>query len=429
MNNMCLGWNSLTIMAIALHALTSYRMISAFVGNGARLSLKSSRPRPIPLTNLAHLSFDHNQGNRTYRSQKIFFSRLSSYDDSNSCQDSKTTDRSFMRQALKHAEIGFGGTFPNPAVGCVIVDGNGECIGSGFHPKSGMPHAEVFALLEASGAVKDGIEAAKSVLPNEEANQESSTVLELLSKYSSEGGVRDLFGGCLSNPRFQKPVTAYVTLEPCCHYGKTPPCAMSLVHAGVDRVVIGFRDPNPRVDGGGVKLLEDHGIKVDFIRGPEEEKSASIVKNFVRRITSGAPDYDSYMKGAHRSALRSVSGRRKAEGTISELNIAMGVNDNRIREDDESNLTDLINAVNLRAGWLEEADRRLWDEEIVLLRLGGVVAKKKAAKILGTRIANELNACVAQVVGHTVLLYRPASPPVINLKKLIDEKGSKSRSR
>jgi diaminohydroxyphosphoribosylaminopyrimidine deaminase/5-amino-6-(5-phosphoribosylamino)uracil reductase len=394
-------------------------MASAFVGNYARLSLISSKPVGKELYMFAYCRI---------RIQKKLSSRLLSYNDDDVLsvsQDLKSMDRSFMRQAIEHAEIGLGGTYPNPAVGCVIVDGSGQAIGRGFHPKAGMPHAEVFALLEASGAVKDGIEAAKSVLPNAEANQESNIVADLLLKYSSKGGAQDLFGGCLSDPSYKTPITAYVTLEPCCHFGKTPPCAMSLVHAGVDRVVVGFRDPNPRVDGGGVKLLQDHGITVDYIRGQEEQRCASIVKNFVNRITSETQDYESFMKGAHRSVLRSLSGRRKAEGTIPELTIAMSDNEDRIREEDEDNMEEMVCNIHLKPSWLEEADRRLWDEEIVLLRLGGVVAKKKAAKLLGARIAKELNACVAQVVGHTALLYRPGSPPQINLDKMIEEKASR----
>lgn len=335
----------------------------------------------------------------------------------------KAKDKAFMRQAISNGEMGLGGTFPNPAVGCVIIDGNGDIIGQGFHPKAGMPHAEVFALLETSGAVKDGIIAAKSVLPSaDDKRDESRNVANLLAKYSAEGGAQELFGDCLTETRFKSPTTAYVTLEPCCHFGKTPPCALTFVHAGVDRVVIGCRDPNPRVDGGGVKLLQDNGIAVDFIRGQEEEKCANLVKNFIRRITNNNLDY-SYMKGAHRSVLRSISGRRKADGTMPELTIAIEDDDQRIREEEEDVLEEAVKEISLKPSWLEEVDRKLWEEEIILLRLGGVVAKKKAAKLLGARIADELGATVAQVLGHTVLLYRPASPPIIDLDKMINSRS------
>ncbi|KAL7528252.1 hypothetical protein ACHAXR_004818, partial [Thalassiosira sp. AJA248-18] len=185
-----------------------------------------------------------------------------------------TADISHMNLATKHARIGYGNTFPNPAVGCVLVrhdheDGASEqldtIIGSGFHPKAGMPHAEVFALLEACGHVDDGVAAARSVMGVvDDADASSDTrslngkVLDLLATYKSEDGASKLF-----NDHFVDcDVTAYVTLEPCCHVGQTPPCALSLVAAGINRVVVGYRDPNPRVDGGGIKLLQDAGIDV-----------------------------------------------------------------------------------------------------------------------------------------------------------------------
>jgi len=336
-----------------------------------------------------------------------------------------SVDCQYMSQALEQASKGFGGTYPNPAVGCVIVDGKNNVIGKGFHPKAGMPHAEVFALFEASGAVEDGTVAALSVLPGTPETEESQKVVNLLAKYASDGGARDLFDGCLSNNElFKGPITAYVTLEPCCHYGKTPPCAMTFVHAGVNRVVVGFRDPNPRVDGGGVRLLLDNGIDVDFIKGSEAKECSALVDCFVKRITCDPIDYDTHMKGSHRSALRTLAGRKKVDGTIAEISIALSDSDSKIvyQEDNEDDsLEGLANSIDLKPGWLEEADRKLWREEILLLRLGGVVAKKKAAKLLGERISAELGATVVQVLGHTVLLYRPGSPPVLDLEKMIQE--------
>lgn len=108
-----------------------------------------------------------------------------------------------MRRALELAARATGKTFPNPVVGCVIVDpSTGETVGQGFHPKAGEPHAEVFAL-RAAGHLARG-------------------------------------------------ATAYVSLEPCDHFGRTPPCSRALVDAGVARVVVGFVDPDPRVSGGGL---------------------------------------------------------------------------------------------------------------------------------------------------------------------------------
>ncbi|WP_296405139.1 bifunctional diaminohydroxyphosphoribosylaminopyrimidine deaminase/5-amino-6-(5-phosphoribosylamino)uracil reductase RibD [Psychrobacter sp.] len=123
----------------------------------------------------------------------------------------KTEDYYYMNLAIEEAKKGLFTTRPNPAVGCIIVKNN-LIIGSGFHPKAGEPHAEVFALRSAVQSV--------------------------------EGS------------------TAYVTLEPCSHTGKTPPCAVALIKSGVARVVIAGLDPNPKVAGRGVDLLLSAGIKV-----------------------------------------------------------------------------------------------------------------------------------------------------------------------
>ncbi|WP_201598812.1 bifunctional diaminohydroxyphosphoribosylaminopyrimidine deaminase/5-amino-6-(5-phosphoribosylamino)uracil reductase RibD [Psychrobacter vallis] len=120
-------------------------------------------------------------------------------------------DRYFMMLAIEQAKQGLYTTRPNPAVGCVIVQAD-KVVGQGFHPKAGEPHAEVFALRDA--------------------------------------GTRAVGA------------TAYVTLEPCSHTGRTPPCALALIAAGVKRVVIAGLDPNPQVAGRGIRLLEQSGIEV-----------------------------------------------------------------------------------------------------------------------------------------------------------------------
>lgn len=360
-------------------------------------------------------------------------------------------DCHFMNMAVEYAKHGFGNTYPNPAVGCVLVD-NDEAdqtvIGSGFHPKAGYPHAEIFALFEACGHVDSGVSAAKSVVAltssekkSESADsQDSKDIMQKVQKLSdtysnASNGQDELFGEKLH----EKNVTAYVTLEPCCHYGKTPPCAATFVKAGVKRVVVGFRDPNPRVDGGGVLVLKDAGICVDLmpidttmtikVMSRDEDLSpsyvsqqcATIVDSFAKRISPretvddglGMTDYDNYMNGAKRSALRSLAGAWKSDGIMKEISWTSSTSIDMSHE--KVNLDEAVQLLPLDHRWLEIVDHALWEKELISLKLSNAVKKKKGVKLLGERIGVELGAHVAQVVGHTVLLYRPGFPPKIDL--------------
>ena len=147
-----------------------------------------------------------------------------------------TRDAGYMARALELARLGLATTDPNPRVGCVIVAG-GRVVGEGWHRRAGGPHAEAFAL-QAAGADARG-------------------------------------------------ATAYVTLEPCSHHGRTPPCADALVAAGIRRVVYAMRDPNPRVDGGGIARLEAAGIAV--AGGVLEREALELNPGFVSRMTRGRP--------------------------------------------------------------------------------------------------------------------------------------------
>jgi len=144
-----------------------------------------------------------------------------------------------MRAALSLAARGLGRTWPNPAVGCVLVR-DGAVIGRGWTQPGGRPHAETEALARA----------------------------------------RALSGGAAG-------ATAYVTLEPCNHYGKTPPCALALVEAKVARVVVACQDPDPRVAGGGLARLRDAGIAVTT--GVCEAEALALNEGFFNRITQGRP--------------------------------------------------------------------------------------------------------------------------------------------
>jgi diaminohydroxyphosphoribosylaminopyrimidine deaminase / 5-amino-6-(5-phosphoribosylamino)uracil reductase len=141
-----------------------------------------------------------------------------------------------MRRALALARRGVGKTAPNPAVGCVIVR-DGKIVGRGWHKKAGTPHAEVHALNEA-GELAAGAD-------------------------------------------------AYVTLEPCSHYGKTPPCAKALIAAKVSRVFVGMVDPNPKVAGRGIEMLRQAGVEVET--GVLEEECQELNRPFCKWIQTRLP--------------------------------------------------------------------------------------------------------------------------------------------
>lgn len=145
-------------------------------------------------------------------------------------------DHACMARALQLAARGQYTARPNPVVGCVVANG-GQVVGEGWHPRAGEPHAEVFALREAGDRARGG--------------------------------------------------TAYVTLEPCAHHGRTPPCAEALVAAGVARVVAAMRDPFPRVDGAGFARLQAAGIAV--ASGLLERQARELNLGFLSRFTRGRP--------------------------------------------------------------------------------------------------------------------------------------------
>lgn len=143
-------------------------------------------------------------------------------------------DKIYMARALQLARLGEGHVSPNPMVGCVIVSQNGEIIGEGWHRKYGFAHAEVNAM--ASVAEKD-------------------------------------------KPRLEG-ASMYVTLEPCSHYGKTPPCADMVAASSVSRVVVAMADPNPKVSGRGLDKLRAAGKRV--VVGVMEEEARELNRRFLR---------------------------------------------------------------------------------------------------------------------------------------------------
>lgn len=145
-------------------------------------------------------------------------------------------DYTYMAQALQLAEKGLYSTSPNPRVGCVVVR-DGEVVGSGWHQRAGGPHAEINALTAAGSAARGAV--------------------------------------------------AYVTLEPCSHHGKTPPCGNALIAAGIKRVIMAMEDPNPLVAGKGAALLRQAGVEV--IAGLMETQAKALNAGFILRMTQQRP--------------------------------------------------------------------------------------------------------------------------------------------
>ena len=147
-----------------------------------------------------------------------------------------STDEKYLQQALKLAAKGRGRTSPNPMVGALVVK-NGTIVGKGFHPAAGKPHAEVYALREAGEMARQA--------------------------------------------------TMYVTLEPCNHQGRTPPCTEAIIAAGISRVVVGMEDPNPKVAGNGMTRLRAAGIEI--ISGILEDKCRRLNEAYIKYITTNTP--------------------------------------------------------------------------------------------------------------------------------------------
>lgn len=145
-------------------------------------------------------------------------------------------DHHYMSLALRLAEKGKYTTHPNPRVGCIIVKDD-KIIGEGFHVRAGEPHAEVNALQMAGSKAENA--------------------------------------------------TAYVTLEPCSHTGRTPPCATALINAGIKRVIAAMQDPNPLVAGSGLKMLEKEGIEI--ASGLLETQARKLNAGFIKRMEQGLP--------------------------------------------------------------------------------------------------------------------------------------------
>lgn len=152
------------------------------------------------------------------------------------------TDRDWMRRALRLAERGAGAVSPNPMVGAVIVDRDGELLGEGYHASCGGPHAEAAALSEARRRGRD--------------------------------------------PRG---ATMFLTLEPCVHQGRQPPCAPAIVAAGIARLVIAIDDPSEKAAGKGPAILAEAGVEVEWLDGVEAEAARTLTRPFRKHARTGKP--------------------------------------------------------------------------------------------------------------------------------------------
>ncbi len=166
----------------------------------------------------------------------------------------------FMQRAIQLAAKGLGRTSPNPVVGAVIVKDK-HVVGEGFHRKAGGPHAETYALEQAGDRAKGA--------------------------------------------------TLYVSLEPCCHTGHTPPCTDQLLASGIKTVVVGLVDPDPRVQGQGIKRLEEGGIEVEMADEDSQEQCAEVNRAFIHRLKKGRPYVTLKFASSLDGKIASRTGRSK----------------------------------------------------------------------------------------------------------------------
>lgn len=240
-------------------------------------------------------------------------------------------DSEFMLHAIQLAKRGLYTTKPNPRVGCVLVKGN-KIIAEGWHVRAGQGHAEVEALKKTQDA---------------------------------------------------QGATAYVTLEPCSHYGRTPPCAEALIKAGVVRVVVGMQDPNPLVAGKGLALLEQAGVSV--ISGIMEDEAKALNQGFITRMQTGKPYVLSKL-------AMSLDGRTAmASGESKWITAAHA-------RQDVQKLRAVSGAV------LTGVDTVLADDPGMNVRLQGVDVEQPVRVILDSRLRTPVTAKLLTLPGRTFIL-------------------------
>jgi diaminohydroxyphosphoribosylaminopyrimidine deaminase / 5-amino-6-(5-phosphoribosylamino)uracil reductase len=289
-----------------------------------------------------------------------------------------SADYSYMAQALRLAERGLYTTMPNPRVGCVLVK-NGEVIGEGWHIRAGEGHAEVNALAAAGENARGA--------------------------------------------------TAYVTLEPCSHTGKTGPCSHALVDAGVVRVVYAMEDPNPLVAGRGLEYLREAGIQVD---GPlMEDDARALNPGFIKRMERKLPFVRCKMGMSLDGRTAMASGEsqwvtgKKARGDVQRLRarscaIISGISSVLM---DNASLTvrleelDLPNAQDAAA---KQPLRVVLDSKLRLGRKAKILAQETSILLVHNGSVDNADR-LADWPAHVELLSLPAADGRINLNALLTE--------
>lgn len=298
------------------------------------------------------------------------------------------TDQGHMAHALDLAQRARGRTHPNPMVGCVLAHAE-TVVGEGYHPRHGMPHAEVYAL-HAAGAAARG-------------------------------------------------ATAYVTLEPCHHFGKTPPCTQALIQAGVSRVVAAMLDPDPRVSGRGAAALQAAGIAVDV--GLMELESRRLNRPYLTHRITGRPmvtlkaaatlDGKIASSGGETQWITGESARRHVHQVRDEIDaIVVGIG--TIRADDPQLTTRLTGVA---PDWGSKDPLRVILDSMARTPLGARVLSKEVLErpgepgaiaaptiIAATTLAPPQHVEKLQQAGAEVLLLEP-SDGLVPLPALLDELG------
>jgi|TARA_R110000850_G_scaffold53224_5_gene127832 diaminohydroxyphosphoribosylaminopyrimidine deaminase/5-amino-6-(5-phosphoribosylamino)uracil reductase len=253
-------------------------------------------------------------------------------------------DHRYMARALKLAQKGLYTTDPNPRVGCVIVRDE-QVVGEGFHVRAGEPHAEIHALA-AAGERAQG-------------------------------------------------ATAYVTLEPCSHTGRTGPCAVALKEAKVSRVVIAMQDPNPQVSGQGIRLLEDAGIKV--VVGLLESDARALNPGFIARMTLQRPFVR--LKMAMSLDGRTAMGSGESQwitGPEARTQVQ------RLRARSSAILSGVESII------MDDSRLTLRSEQLQLANTEDVLQRQPLRVILDTRLRLPLAAACLREPGRTLVMTTPA---------------------